>query len=110
MRLRHVYLILFALGTVLPLTQLIPWLSANGLMLGTFFEDMFSTRLSAAFGMDVIISAIAVVAFTSFESDRLKMPADGFVLAIVFSATVLAGVSSGLPLFLYLRQEHLDNL
>ena len=103
MRLRHAYLILFALGTVLPLTQLIPWLSTNGLMLGTFVEDMFSTPLSAAFGIDVIISAIAVVAFTSFESDRLKMPADGFVLAIVFFATVMAGVSSGLPLLIVSR-------
>ena len=109
MKLRHVYLFLFAVGTVLPLSQFIPWVTVNGLQPGAFFKELFSTQIGGFFGLDVIISAVVLLVFAVFESRRLKMPGNWLILTVVFAATFLAGVSSVLPLFLYLRQAHVDN-
>lgn len=108
MKLRHVYLFLFAVGTVLPFSQFVPWVAANGLNVRSFFTELFSTQIGGFFGLDVMVSAVVLVVFAVFESMRLKMPARWLILTAVFVATFLAGVSSGFPLFLYLRQEHID--
>jgi hypothetical protein len=57
MRLRHVYSILFVIGTFLPLTQFWPWFGAHGLDVKLFFTELFSTKIGGFFGLDVIISA-----------------------------------------------------
>ena len=99
---------MFAVGTVLPFSQFVPWVAANGLNVRSFFTELFSTQIGGFFGLDVMVSAVVLVVFAMFESKRLKMPARWLVLTAVFAATFLAGVSSGFPLFLYLRQEHID--
>lgn len=108
MRLRHIYSLLFAIGTVLPLSQFWPWFGANGLDIRLFFSELFSTRIGGFFGLDVIISAIVLVTFAAIETMRIKMKNAGTVLAAVVFATLFVGVSSGFPLFLYFRQKHLD--
>jgi Protein of unknown function DUF2834 len=110
MKLRHVYLLLFVVGTLLPLALFWPWLVANGLNLQLFFSELFSTSIGAFFGADVIISAIVLVIFSAVESRRLKMDNPLIVVGFVIIATLCAGVSSGFPLFLYFRQRHLDGL
>ena len=110
MKLRHVYLLLFVVGTLLPLALFWPWLVANGLNLQLFFSEIFSTSIGAFFGADVIISAIVLVIFSAAESRRLKMDNPLIVVGFVIIATLCAGVSSGFPLFLYFRQRHLDGL
>ena len=108
MRLRHVYSILFVIGTFLPLTMFWPWFGEHGLDFGLFVRELFSTKIGAFFGLDVIISAIVLITFAWFETKRLKIKNAGSVLTAVIVATLFAGVSSGFPLFLYLRQKHLD--
>ena len=108
MRLRHIYSLLFVIGTVLPLTQFWPWFGANGLDVKLFFTDLFSTKIGGFFGLDVIISAIVLMVFAAIETRRLRIKNAGSVIAAVVFATFFAGVSSGFPLFLYLRQKHLD--
>jgi hypothetical protein len=110
MRLRHVYLLLFVVGTLMPLTQFWPWFVVNGLDIGLFFSELFSTRIGAFFGLDVMISAIVLITFATIETMRLKMKKAGSILMAVVVATLLAGVSSGFPLFLYLRQKQLDGV
>jgi len=110
MRQRHVYSILFVIGTFLPLTQFWPWFGEHGLDVKLFFTELFSTKIGGFFGLDVIISAIVLVIFASFETARLKIRNAGSVITAVVLATFFAGVSSGLPLFLYLRQKHLDEV
>lgn len=110
MKLRHVYLFLFAVGTVLPFSQFVPWVAINGLNLRSFFSELFSTQIGSFFGLDVMVSAVVLSVFVVCESKRLKMPTIWLILTATFAATFLAGVSSGFPLFLYLRQEHIDNL
>src|SRR5438105_3839132 len=106
MKLRHLYLSLCVMGVVLPYSQFLPWIARHGLDPSLFFQELFSTRISAFFAIDLIISAIVLVLFMLSEGRRLDL---SFVwLTIV--ATFLVGVSLGLPLFLYLRQRKLDQL
>ena len=104
MRLRHVYLGLCVLGVVLPYAEFIPWLSQHGLQLGAFVHELFSTRIGAFFGLDVVLSAVALFVFIFAER---KVVAIRHVWLPVI-ATLVVGVSLGLPLFLYMRQLILD--
>ncbi len=110
MKLRHIYLLLFVLGTILPYSQFIPWFLKNGLDLPLFFTELFSTKIGSMFGMDLFVSAAVLFVFTWFEAARLKMRGVRVILTAVFLATFLAGVSAGFPLFLYFRQKHIDSL
>jgi hypothetical protein len=108
MKLRHIYLFLFVLGTLLPYSQFLPWLGAHGLDLKLFFAELFSGKVSSFFALDVFVSALVLIVFAVVEAARLKMQDRPIILMFVFLATFCAGVSSGFPLFLYLRQRHID--
>lgn len=104
MNLKIVFLMLCVLGTLLPLSQFIPWVVENGLDAPLFFQELFSTKVGGFFGMDVIVSAVVLILFIFAEGKRLEMP--NLWLPVV--ATFSVGVSLGLPLFLYMRQNQLD--
>jgi hypothetical protein len=104
MRVRNVYLILCVIGAILPYWKLVPWIIEHGLSLSLLFAELFSTRIGAFFGLDVIVSALALFVFIVVEGRRAEVPHRW--LPII--ATLLVGVSLGLPLFLYLRQRELD--
>jgi hypothetical protein len=104
MKLRYVYLCLCVLGAVLPFSQVAPWLAAHGPNLPLFFSELFSTRIGAFFGMDVIVSALVLFVFVCVEGRRLAMRH----LCLPLVATLAVGVSLGFPLFLYMRQRQLD--
>ena len=106
MKIRHLYLILAALGLVLPYSQFLPWLALHGFDLSLFIHDLFANRISGFFGLDVLVSAMVVIVLVSSERRRLGERA--FWLPIIALATV--GVSLGLPLFLYFRQVHLEEI
>jgi hypothetical protein len=101
MRPKTVYLILCALGVALPYWQLAPWLSEHGLDLPLFFRQLFENRVGAFFGMDVFVSAAALLVFAWSEGRRAGVRA----VWLVALAVVAVGVSLGLPLFLYLRER-----
>lgn len=104
MKLRHVYLILCVVGLVLPYSQLVPWLIEHGLDLSLFLRELFANRIGAFFGLDVLVSAVVLIVFARTEGRRLGLR--GRWLPVLAVLTV--GVSLGLPLFLFLRQAHLD--
>jgi uncharacterized protein DUF2834 len=104
MKPRYVYLILCVLGIVLPYSQFVPWISEHGLDPALFFHELFANRIGGFFGMDVMISAIVLIAFIQSEGKRLRMR----LLWLPTIGTLIVGVSLGLPLFLYLRQVALD--
>jgi hypothetical protein len=108
MKLRHVYLFLFVGGTMLPYALVGPWLLDNGLNAGLFFAELFSTRVGGSFGLDLIVSTTVLLIFAWAETSRMEIARRRLILAAVFAATFGAGVSSGFPLFLYLRQWHFD--
>jgi hypothetical protein len=101
MKPKHLYLALCVAGTVIPYLQFAPWLAEHGLDLRLFFAELFSTRIGAFFGLDVMVSAVVVIAFSYFEKRRL-----GARWWLPIPATLLVGVSLGLPLVLYLREAN----
>jgi hypothetical protein len=104
MRLQHVYLLLCVLGIIVPYAEFLPWLTEHGLHLDAFARELFSTRIGFFFGLDVVLSAVALFVFVFTE--RRVVAVRYFWLPII--ATLLVGVSLGLPLFLYVRQRVLD--
>jgi|SRR5258708_3334636 hypothetical protein len=100
---RWLYLSFAVVGAVLPYSQFVPWLAEHGLNLPLMLSELFSTRMGAFFGLDVLLSAIILIVFIRREGARLKLGARWLAIA----ATCLIGVSCGLPLFLYLRERKL---
>lgn len=98
------YILAAILGTILPLSQLIPFLKVHGLDLKLFFTLLFSNSVSGFFGMDVIVSSLVLWMFVASEGRRLGMKR--LWLYVVCNLTV--GVSLALPLFLLFRERALD--
>lgn len=104
--LRWFYLGAMVAGTLLPLSQFLPWLSEHGLDIPLFISELFSTRIGGFFGWDVIISALVLIPFILIEGKRLAM--ERLWMPVV--GTFLVGVSCGLPMFLYLREMRLEQM
>ena len=105
MRLGHLYLFLCVLGVVLPYASFVPWLVQHGLDIGLFVRELLLTRIGAFFALDVVVSALVLFAFIFTERRALGIRH----MWIPVIATFLVGVSLGFPLFLYMRQRHLDS-
>jgi len=101
MKLKTAYLILCALGVLLPYWQFAPWLIEHGPDLPLFFGQLFENRVGAFFGMDVFVSAAALLVFAVSERKRMGVRA----VWPVALAVLAVGVSLGLPLLLYLRER-----
>jgi hypothetical protein len=98
---RHLYLGLCVLGTVLPYLQLAPFLRQYGWDVHQFMAQLFGTPVSGFFGVDVIVSSLALWAFVAIDGRR-----DGLRhLWAPIVANLTVGVSLGLPLFLYMRES-----
>jgi len=104
MKPKTLYLLLCFAGVVFPYWQFLPWLLQHGLNLALFARELFANRIGAFFGMDVIVSAVALLVFTRIESTRLGIRRRWLVVVAVLTV----GVSLGLPLFLYLRESELE--
>lgn len=69
-----------------------------------FLHQLFANRIGGFFGLDVIVSALVLWVFIFSEGARVGIR--HLWLPVVTS--LIVGVSLGLPLFLYMRQRHLD--
>lgn len=98
------YLILCFAGTILPCSQLIPFLSEHGLDMPRLVQQLFSNRISGFFGLDVVVSSVVLWVFVYSEGSRLRMHR----LWVYVVCSLLVGVSLGLPLFLMMRESKLD--
>lgn len=98
------FLIAAILGAALPLSYLVPFLATHGLDLPLFFRQLFQNNVSAFFGVDVIVSALALLLFVYSEGRRRGMRH----LWVYVLCTLLVGVSLGFPLFLFFRERRLN--
>ena len=98
---KTIYLACAIAGAIIPYGQLVPWLAEHGPDPKGFILELFSTRIGAFFGLDVIVSAVVLIAFILWEGRRVRMSA----LWAPIAATGLIGVSCGLPLFLFMRER-----
>lgn len=101
---KSLYLILCVAGTLFPYSQFVPFLYEHGPDLRLFVEQLFANRISGFFGLDVIVSSVALWAFVIIEGRRDEMKH----LWAPIVANVTVGVSLGLPLFLYMREQRLE--
>jgi hypothetical protein len=101
MKPKHLYLLLCIFGAVLPLSQLLPFLREHGLDARLIIEQLFANRISAFFGLDVIVSSVVLWVFVAVDGRRSGVRH----LWAPIAASLMIGVSLGLPLFLYLRER-----
>ena len=101
---KYFYGILCILGVVLPYASFVPWVSENGLNIFLMLSEIKGSQISSFAWRDVFISAIVLIAFILAEGKYLKMK----LLWLPILGTCFVGVSLGLPLFLMLRQIHLE--
>ena len=100
----HLYWALCLPGAALPYAAFLPWFAEHGLDLPRFVAELFSTRIGAFFGWDVIVSAVVLLVFAVAEARRIGWRA----VWLTAGATFLVGVSLGLPLLLALRERHAE--
>ena len=99
---KAIYLALCIAGIVMPYSELVPFLREHGLDLRVFVEQLFSTRIGAFFGWDVIVSSLVLWVFVAVEGRRGRIRN----LWVPIAANLAVGVSLGLPLFLYMRERN----
>lgn len=104
MKPKTVYLLLCIVGFAAPYTAFIAWLAEHGPNGRLFVQQLFANRISTFFALDVLVSAVVLLRFSALESRRLQLHSRWVILV----ATLLVGVSFGLPLFLYLRERQLE--
>ncbi len=97
------YLAAAILGAALPLSQLVPFLAANGFDVPLLFRQLFETHAAAFFGLDVVVSSVALWLFVFSEGRRLRMKN----LWLYVVCNLALGLSVALPLFLFFRERRL---
>ena len=98
------YLLCAIAGAAIPYSQFVPWVAEHGLNVNLLAIELFSTRIGAFFGLDVLVAAVALLAFIVWEGRRRGMK----MLWLPVAATCVVGVSCGLPLFLYMRELEVE--
>ena len=78
----------------------------NGLHAGLLVRQLFANRVSAFFGLDVLVSSAVLLVFMRVEGRRVRIRARWLAVA----GLCVVGVSLALPLFLYLRECALEGL
>jgi hypothetical protein len=101
MKLKATYLGLCVLGTALPGSQLALFLREHGLDLRRFVEQLFANPVGGFFGLDVIVSSVALWVLVFADGRRAGVRH----LWAPIAANLVVGVSLGLPLFLYMRER-----
>jgi hypothetical protein len=100
---QYLYLLLCVLGTALPCSQLFAFLAEHGFNLPLMIDQLFANRISAFFGLDVIVSSVVLWVFVLTEGPRQQMKH----LWVYLACNLAVGVSLGLPLFLYMRERRI---
>ena len=100
MKASNLYAFFCVIGTILPMTQFIPWFRQHGVDMRLFLQSAFANQASTGLAMDLFVAATAFIAFAIISGRR------GVRLWwLPVAATFLVGLSLGLPLLLLLRER-----
>ncbi len=100
---KNLFLALAIIGTIVPMAAFAPWVSQHGMDIPLLVKEMMSTHISRFITLDLFCSAM-VVFLMSYRGMR-----KGITLAwLPVIATVVVGVSFGLPLYLFLEAHHME--
>jgi len=100
---KFVYLPLCIFGGLLPLRHGILFLMEHGFDGAEAIRQIYATRMGAFFTADVAASLVVLIAFVVIEGRRSRVPR----YWLSFGGLTI-GVSLAFPLFLYLRERHLE--
>lgn len=103
---KKLYLLLTAVGFVLPYYFSVSFLVENGLDLQLLFSQLFANNISSFFAIDLLISAIVFWVFLYRELQRYQMRN----WWVYVTATLTIGLSFAFPLFLYFRASRIEAL
>jgi hypothetical protein len=101
---KRTYAVLAILGFALPYLFFIRFLSANGLNLTLFYQQLTANDISTFFAVDLILATITFWVF-AYREIRQHPIRHGW---IVIPAGLLVGLSFALPLFLYMRETAME--
>ena len=87
-------------GTLAPVIVGAPYLLEHGYNPAQLMPSIFSTPISAMVGINVIIGCITLAILMHTEGREL-----GIKTWLPIVAITIVGISSGLPLYLYLREK-----
>lgn len=97
--LRMAYLALAVWGAVHPLTLMFGWMASEGQGVSGLFAAWMVNGAVAGLAWDLMISAIALILWILAEVYVRR----NWSSLLAIPATLLIGVSCGLPLYLFLR-------
>lgn len=100
---KRIYLILAVLGCILPYAVIGAYLLGGGPDFGVLFERFLANQMAQLFAADLLVSALVFLVYSWIEARRLGMRNWWAYLL----ATMMVGLSFGLPLFLYFREDKL---
>ena len=101
---KNIYLISAVLGAIIPWGILISRFSAQE-PIANLFGFLFVNAYSASFTADLTFAIIAFIFFVMHETQRQKMKNAWLYILVTF-----IGLSFALPLFLYFREQKLEQL
>ena len=102
---KHVYLFLAVIGFIIPYYFLISFLMAHGFDARLIFRQVFGTLMSTFFAVDLIVSSVVFMVYLEQEGKRRSMKYRWIYLI----ALLTVGLSLALPLFLFVREAHLES-
>jgi hypothetical protein len=97
---KNIYLALAIIGTLAPGIAGAPYLLEHGYNPAHLMPAIFSSPVSAMVGINVIIACITLAILMHTEGREL-----GIKTGLPILAVTIVGISSGLPLYLYLRER-----
>lgn len=105
MKRSSLYLLLCAFGVVVPWIFLALFLGEEPISVSLFFAYIFHNHVSTSVAADLLISAFIFFVFALIEGRRIGMSG----VWVYIPATLMVGLSFGLPLFLYFRERQLGS-
>lgn len=102
---KKLYACAAVLGTLVPYYFLVQFVVQHGLNFGLFFEQWFATTIAQMGAADLFISCFVFWVFAHVEARQLNIRQ----WWLCIPATLLVGLSLSLPLFLFWREQALEN-
>ena len=103
---RKIYALFTLVGVILPFSQFVLWLTEYGFSFSLFIHQIVENPLATFAWLDVILTVIVIVVMVMNEGRNYKIKR----LWIPIIASFVGGASVGLPLFLYMKQCHLEKI
>jgi Terpene cyclase DEP1 len=98
------HLFLAVIGFIAPYYFFISFLLAHGFDARLFVRQLFASRISTFFAVDLLLSCVVFVRYFGQEASRYAMKHQWVYLI----ALLTVGLSFALPLFLFARESHLE--